>query len=90
VFGEAIQNASVPASQTVTSADVKRDLSLIPQGSTNHGYTPPVYYGNGTTAPEKAVNCFWIDKIVNVDYKLIGDITSVSNQCEPTSLLHLK
>jgi len=90
VFGEGLQNANVPASQTVTTADVKKGLSMIPQGSTNHGFTPPVYYGDGTTTPEKAINCFWIDKVVNGDYQLIGDITSVSNQCESTDLLHYK
>jgi len=90
VFGEAVQNANVPATQAVTTADVKRGLSMIPQGSTNNGYTPPVYYGNGTTVAEKAVTCFWIDKIVNGDYRLIGDITSVSNQCEPSSMVHFK
>ena len=90
VFGEGVTNAKVPAGQAVTTADVKRGLALIPQGSTNGGYTPPVYYGNGTTVPEKAIPCFWTDKIVNGDYKLIGDLASVSNQCEPTSLLHFK
>jgi len=90
VFGEAIQNAAVPAGQTVTTADVKKGLSMIPQGSINNGYTPPVYYGDGTTTPEKAVNCFWTNKIINGDYQVIGDITSVQNQCEPTALLHYK
>jgi len=90
VFGEAIQNAAVPAGQTVTTADVKKGLAMIPQGSTNHGFTPPVYYGDGSTTPEKAVSCFWIDKIVNGNYQLIGGIDSVSTQCEPASLLHFK
>jgi len=90
VFGVGLTNANVPSGQTVTTADVKRGLSMIPQGSTNNGYTPPVYYGNGTTTPEKAVNCFWIDKIVNGNYQLIGDEGSVATQCEPTSLLKYK
>lgn len=90
VLGEALQNAAIPAGQTVTTADVKRGLSMIPQGSTNNFHTPPVYYGNGTTTPEKAVACFWTDKIVKGNYQLLGDITSVTNQCESTSLLHLK
>ena len=90
VFGEGVANANVPANQPVTAADVKRGLAMIPQGSTNNGYTPPVYYGNGTTTPEKAVNCFWIDKIVNGQYQLIGDLNSVATQCEPTNLLHFK
>lgn len=90
VFGEGVQNANVPAGQTVTTADVKRGLSMIPQGSTNNGYTPPVYYGNGTTTPEKAVTCFWTDKIVNDNYQIIGSLSSVSSQCEPSSLLHFK
>jgi hypothetical protein len=89
VLGEGLQNANVPAGQTVTTADVKRGLSMIPQGSTNNGYTPPVYYGNGTT-PEKPVTCFWTTKIVGDTYQLIGSLNSVSSQCEPASLLHLK
>jgi branched-chain amino acid transport system substrate-binding protein len=93
VFGEAIANANVPAGQTVTTSDVKRGLAMIPQGSTNGGYTPPVYYGDGSTTPEKAVNCFWTDKIVNGQYQLLpgpNALSSVSSQCEPTALLHFK
>ncbi len=63
---------------------------MIPQGSTNNGYTPPVYYGNGTTTVQKAVTCFWDTKIVNGQYQLIGNLQSVTSQCEPTSLLALK
>lgn len=90
VFGEAIKNANVPAGQTVTTDDVKRGLAMIPQGSTNNGFTPPVYYGDGKTTPEKAVACFWTDKIVKGKYQLIGELNSVANQCEPTNLLHFK
>ncbi len=87
VTGEGIANANVPANQPVTVADLERGLSMIPQGSTNGGYTPPVYYGNGTTTVEKAVNCFWLTKIVNGQYQLEGDLNSVTSQCEPLNLI---
>jgi branched-chain amino acid transport system substrate-binding protein len=89
VFGQGVANAKVPAGQAMTVADLRRGLALIPQGSTNNGYTPPVYYGNGTTVVQKAVTCFWDTKIVNGQYQLIGSLQSVTSQCEPTNLLKL-
>ena len=90
VTGEALANANVPANQTVTIADLERGLAMIPQGSTNGGYTPPVSYGNGTTTVEKAVNCFWLTKIVNGQYQLQGNLSTVTSQCEPLSLIYDK
>jgi branched-chain amino acid transport system substrate-binding protein len=85
VFGNAIKNADVPATATVTRTDVIRGLSKI-QNSTNGGYTPPVSYGNGTT-PSQQVNCFWLYKVVKSKYVSVNGSKTF---CEPLSDLGVK
>jgi branched-chain amino acid transport system substrate-binding protein len=62
-FAKAIANAAVPASATVTRADLIRGLSMF-KGETLGGITPALTYGDGTT-PSPQVKCFYEYKTVN-------------------------